>query len=94
MFQGTSRVVLLEQLAKHHCKQFNIKPNGAFCAGFVRKIKENGLIQRALEADSLPTVESLIRRQLQATSCWSKTVDPVALRLSRKWDQELQRRSQ
>jgi hypothetical protein len=65
MFRGASRGVFLEQLAKHHCKQFNINPDGAFCAYFVRKINKNALIQRAFDADSLSTVKSLIKREWQ-----------------------------
>jgi hypothetical protein len=105
MFRGVSRVVFLEQLAKHHCKQFNINTAGVFCAGFVRKIRQNALIQRAMYVDSLPTVKSLIKREWQEVEKGiielQKLVlrylyrpdGPIALRLSRKWERQLQHRS-
>jgi hypothetical protein len=39
MFCDAFRVVFLEQLAKHHCKQFNINSDGAFYAGFAGRIR-------------------------------------------------------
>ncbi len=105
MFCGASRVVFLEQLAKHHCKQFNINLDGAFCAGFAGRIRQNALIQKALEVDSLLTVKSLMKREWQEVEKgiieFQKLVvrylyrpdGPIALRLSLKWERQLQLRS-
>jgi hypothetical protein len=49
IFEDASRVVFLEQLAKHRCKQFNVNLDGAFCDGFARRIRQNALIQKAVE---------------------------------------------
>jgi hypothetical protein len=54
--------VFLEQLENHQCQKSNIDSNGAFAAGFIKKVKQDPLILEAVDADVLPTVKSLIKQ--------------------------------
>ncbi len=62
LYEGSYRIVFLEQLEKHQCQKSNIDSNGAFAAGFIKKVKQDPLILEAVDADVLPTVKSLIKQ--------------------------------
>jgi hypothetical protein len=103
-FPDKTRVVFVDQLARRQCKQSNIDPDCASCAGFIQSIRDNELILKATEADLLPTVKNLIERKWQEvekgiTELQKRFVQyhyrpdgPVSKRLSRKWESNFNRK--